>query len=68
MVSGSGDTMTTPPSHVAQDEPISGLALCSQVISFERLKLSNNDSGKVGQVTLCFFIISKIKKRAGTLG
>ncbi|XP_059165409.1 T-box transcription factor TBX20-like isoform X2 [Physella acuta] len=52
MVSGSGDTMTSVPCHVIQEGPISGQAICSQIVSFERLKMTNSDLSKAGQVSL----------------
>ncbi|XP_012935666.1 T-box transcription factor TBX20 [Aplysia californica] len=52
IVSGSGDALPSPPVHVTPDGPISGQAICSQIVSFERLKLTNSDAGKPGQVSL----------------
>ncbi|CAL1544134.1 unnamed protein product [Lymnaea stagnalis] len=52
MVSGSGEAMVTPPCHVNPEGPISGQAICSQIVSFERLKMTNTESSKPGQVSL----------------
>ncbi|KAH9508677.1 T-box transcription factor tbx22 [Bulinus truncatus] len=52
MVSGSGDALTSRPCHVNPEGPVSGQALCSQILSFERLKMTNTDCIKPGQVSL----------------
>ncbi|CAG5124686.1 unnamed protein product, partial [Candidula unifasciata] len=52
MVSGSGDTISSQQCHKAVEEPISGQIVCSQIVSFERLKLTNTEPAKPGQVSL----------------
>ncbi|CAG5136133.1 unnamed protein product [Candidula unifasciata] len=52
MVSGSGDKLTTPQLHVSPERPASGQAICSQTVSFERLKLTNAEPSRTGQVSL----------------
>ncbi|RUS86668.1 hypothetical protein EGW08_005542 [Elysia chlorotica] len=52
VVSGSGDSLPEAPSYVAQEGPISGKDICYQVVSFERLKLTNVEASRPGQVSL----------------
>ncbi|BFZ10097.1 hypothetical protein BsWGS_13136 [Bradybaena similaris] len=52
MVSGSGDVIASQQCHKAAEEPISGQLICSQIVSFERLKLTNTEPTRTGQVSL----------------
>lgn len=50
MVSGLGDEMIRDQTYRHPDSPANGSVLETQIISFERIKLTNNDSPKYGQV------------------
>lgn len=50
MVSGLGDEMIRDQIYRHPDSPADGAVLESQIVSFERIKLTNNDSPKYGQV------------------
>ncbi|XP_052087918.1 T-box transcription factor TBX18-like [Mytilus californianus] len=52
MVSGTGDNMFKPQKYSHPDCPMDGNLLNSQIISFERLKLTNNERSRNGQVSL----------------
>ncbi|GFN80879.1 T-box transcription factor tbx15 [Plakobranchus ocellatus] len=52
VVSGSGDSLSEAPSYINPEGPISGRDICYQVLSFERLKLTNVDTSRPGQVSL----------------
>lgn len=52
MVSGLGDEMIRDQIYRHPDSPTEGAALESQIVSFERIKLTNNDSPKYGQISL----------------
>ena len=50
MVSGTGDSMLKNQTYYHPDCPMDGNLLNSQIVSFERLKLTNNERSKNGQV------------------
>ncbi|XP_062597881.1 T-box transcription factor TBX18-like [Saccostrea cucullata] len=52
MVSGLGDDMIRDQIYRHPDSPADGAVLESQIVSFERIKLTNNDSPKYGQISL----------------
>ncbi|XP_060077792.1 T-box transcription factor TBX20-like [Ylistrum balloti] len=52
MVSGSGETMVPNQVHHHPDSPLDASHLTSQVVSFERIKLTNSDKSRAGQVSL----------------
>lgn len=52
MVSGTGDNMFKPQKYSHPDCPMDGNLINSQIISFERLKLTNNERSRNGQVSL----------------
>ncbi|BFZ24974.1 hypothetical protein BsWGS_28012 [Bradybaena similaris] len=52
MVSGSGDKLAALQVHRSPERSASGQAICSQVVSFERLKLTNSEPSRTGQVSL----------------
>ncbi|XP_033741485.1 T-box transcription factor TBX18-like [Pecten maximus] len=52
MVSGSGETMVPNQVHHHPDSPLEASHLTSQVVSFERIKLTNSDKTRAGQISL----------------
>ncbi|OWF43000.1 T-box transcription factor TBX15-like [Mizuhopecten yessoensis] len=52
MVSGSGETMVPNQVHHHPDSPLDSSHLTSQVVSFERIKLTNSDKMRAGQISL----------------
>lgn len=63
MVSGLGDEMIRDQIYRHPDSPADGAVLEAQIVSFERIKLTNNDSPKYGQVrcenmSKCKFVLT----------
>lgn len=52
MVSGTGEKMIPNQVHYHPDSPLDAAHLTSQVVSFERIKLTNSDKTRAGQVSL----------------
>lgn len=52
MVSGTGENMMAEQTYSHPDCPMEGQLLNSQIISFERLKLTNNERSRNGQISL----------------
>lgn len=58
MVSGLGDEMIRDQIYRHPDSPTEGAALECQIVSFERIKLTNNDSPKYGQVSTIAYLMN----------
>lgn len=56
LVAGKADPPAPPRLYVHPDSPFTGEQLRKQVVSFEKVKLTNNDMDKHGQVNIHFFL------------
>ena len=68
MVAGSGDCMLPNQRYEHPDSPVDGAYVQSQLVSFERIKLTNNDKPRPGQVGLlqsCYFVADIAKALNG---
>ncbi|KAK3098338.1 hypothetical protein FSP39_018581 [Pinctada imbricata] len=52
MVAGSGDVMVPNQAYQHPDSPVDGAFVQSQLVSFERIKLTNHDKPRPGQISL----------------
>ena len=63
MVCGVGDTMKQNQIYDHPESPMTGEYLTSQVISFEKIKLTNHEKPGSGQVNILSFSIQEKKKK-----